>query len=244
MVAFSDAERDAVYKAIFTRRDIRRFRDDPIPDGVLERLLEAAHHAPSVGFSQPWDLVVVRETETKAEIAEIADRAIAAAREGYKEPRRSEFAELKLEGIRESPVNVCVTCDPTRGAPHVLGRSSMRRTDVYSTCLAVQNLWLAARAEGIGVGWVSVLYPHEVREALDIPAHVKPIAYLCLGYPEDGFPDEPVLQQEGWRERLDVETLVHEGGWNPDRATNAAREHGTDSDRGHEPRSRSEPQPR
>ena len=219
MVAFTDAEREAVYKTIYARRDIRRFRDDPIPEEVLERLLQAAHHAPSVGFSQPWDLVVVRDDETKTEIASIAERAIAAAREGYEEPRRSEFAELKLEGIRESPINICVTCDPTRGAPHVLGRNSMKRTDVYSTCLAVQNLWLAARAEGVGVGWVSVLYPYEVQEVLDIPPHVKPIAYLCLGYPEDGFPEEPVLQQEGWRERLDMETLVHEERWEGDETT-------------------------
>ncbi|MGM0386993.1 MAG: 5,6-dimethylbenzimidazole synthase [Natrinema limicola] len=216
MVAFTDAEREAVYKTIYARRDIRRFRDDPIPEEVLERLLQAAHHAPSVGFSQPWDLVVVSDDETKTEIASIAERAIAAAREGYEEPRRSEFAELKLEGIRESPINICVTCDPTRGAPHVLGRNSMKRTDVYSTCLAVQNLWLAARAEGVGVGWVSVLYPYEVQEVLDIPPHVKPIAYLCLGYPEDGFPEEPVLQQEGWCERLDMETLVHEERWEGD----------------------------
>ena len=219
MVAFTDAERDAVYKTIYARRDIRRFRDDPIPDEILERLLQAAHHAPSVGFSQPWDLVVISDDETKTEIASIAERAIAAAREGYEEPRRSEFAALKLEGIRESPINICVTCDPTRGAPHVLGRNSMKRTDVYSTCLAVQNLWLAARAEGVGVGWVSVLYPYEVQEVLDIPPHVKPIAYLCLGYPKDGFPEEPVLQQEGWRERLDMETLVHEERWEGDEST-------------------------
>ncbi|QCC55934.1 5,6-dimethylbenzimidazole synthase [Natronorubrum bangense] len=219
MVSFTDDERDAVYKTIYARRDIRRFRDDPIPEAVLERLIQAAHHAPSVGFSQPWDLIVVRDDETKVEIAEIADRAIAAAREGYKEPTRSEFAALKLEGIRESPVNICVTCDPTRGAPHVLGRSSMKRTDVYSTCLAVQNLWLAARAEGVGVGWVSVLYPYELQDVLGIPPHVKPVAYLCLGYPEDGFPEEPVLQQEGWRERLDVDALVHEGCWEGDQST-------------------------
>ncbi|WP_121740769.1 5,6-dimethylbenzimidazole synthase [Natronorubrum halophilum] len=219
MTSFTAEERDAVYKTIYARRDIRRFRGDPIPGDVLERLVRAAHHAPSVGFSQPWDLVVVRDEGTKTEIAEIADRAIAAAREGYAEPRKSTFAALKLEGIRESPVNICVTCDPTRGAPHVLGRSSMQRTDVYSTCLAVQNLWLAARAEGVGVGWVSVLYPYEVQEVLGIPPHVKPVAYLCLGYPEGGFPDEPVLQQEGWRDRLEVEPLVHDERWNATEST-------------------------
>ncbi|MGQ3413359.1 5,6-dimethylbenzimidazole synthase [Natrinema sp. LN54] len=224
MVDFTAAERDAVYKTIYARRDIRRFRDEPIPDDVLERVIAAAHHAPSVGFSQPWDFVVVRDEGTKADIASIAERAIAAAREGYEEPKRAAFADLKLEGIRESPVNVCVTCDPTRDAPHVLGRSSMKRTDVYSTCLAVQNLWLAARAEGVGVGWVSVLYPYEVQEILGIPPHVKPVAYLCLGYPADGFPDEPVLQQEGWRDRLDVDALVHEERWNPDRTPVADRD--------------------
>lgn len=218
MVSFTDAERDALYKAIYARRDIRRFRSDPVSEDVLGRLIQAAHHAPSVGFSQPWDLVIVRENETKAEIAEIAERAIAAAREGYEEPRRSEFAQLKLEGIREAPINICVTCDPTRGEPHVLGRSSMRETDVYSTCLAVQNLWLAARAEGVGVGWVSVLYPAEVRDVLEIPPHIDPIAYLCLGYPEGDFPEEPVLETEGWRERLEVDELVHEERWD-DEAT-------------------------
>ncbi|MDG5778864.1 5,6-dimethylbenzimidazole synthase [Haloarculaceae archaeon H-GB1-1] len=214
MVDFTREEREAVYRAIYARRDIRRFRPDPVPDDVVERLIDAAHHAPSVGFSQPWDIVVVDDEETKLEIKDIASRAIAAAQQGYTE-RKEDFGKLKLEGIEESPLNVCITCDPTRGAPHVLGRNTMREMDVYSTCLAVQNLWLAARAEGVGVGWVSFLYPHEVREVLDIPHHVQPVAYLCIGYPEGGFPEEPVLQQEGWRERIDVEELVHYGGWDP-----------------------------
>ncbi|WP_255193725.1 5,6-dimethylbenzimidazole synthase [Natronobeatus ordinarius] len=212
MVAFSDDEIRAVYETIYARRDVRRFRGEPIPDDALERIVDAAHHAPSVGFSQPWDFVVIRDEGTKAEIAAIASRAIEAASVAYEESRREAFGRLKLEGIEDAPVNVCVTCDPTRGEPHVLGRSSMRRTDVYSTCLAVQNLWLAARAEGIGVGWVSFLYPSEVREVLGIPPHVKPIAYLCVGYPET-FPDEPILQTEGWRDRLDLEELVHLERW-------------------------------
>lgn len=216
MVEFSSGEREAIYKAIYARRDIRRFSGDPIPDAVLSRLLDAAHNAPSVGFSQPWDFVVVRDDGTKAEIASIAERAIAAAREGYREPRKSDFGRLKLEGITDAPVNICVTCDPTRDAPHVLGRNTMQEMDVYSTCLAVQNLWLAARAEGVGVGWVSFLYPHELRDVLDVPPHIRPVAYLCVGYPEDGFPREPVLQREGWRERIDGDELIHEGRWNPD----------------------------
>lgn len=214
MVEFGEREREAVYKSIYTRRDIRRFSGETIPEEILERVLDAAHHAPSVGFSQPWDFVVIKEEKTKDEVAAIAERAIAAAREGYQEPRKSDFGELKLEGITDSPVNICVTCDPTRDAPHVLGRNTMQEMDVYSTCLAVQNLWLAARAEGVGVGWVSFLYPHELRNVLDIPHHIQPVAYLCVGYPENGFPEEPVLQQQGWRERIDEDELVHYGKWN------------------------------
>ncbi|XGI83392.1 5,6-dimethylbenzimidazole synthase [Halorutilales archaeon Cl-col2-1] len=212
MTSFTDDEIDSFHRLVRSRRDIRRFRSDEVPDDVLERMLDAAHHAPSVGFSQPWDFVLVEDDDKKSEIKDVAERAINAAEEAYREPRKSEFGRLKLEGIEESPVNICVTCDPTRDAPHVLGRNSMRRADVYSTCLAVQNLWLAARAEGVGVGWVSFLYPHEVREILGIPHHVEPIAYLCVGYPEE-FPDEPTLQKEGWRERIDLEDLVHRGSW-------------------------------
>jgi 5,6-dimethylbenzimidazole synthase len=217
MVEFGPKEQEAVYKSIYTRRDIRRFNGDPISDEALARILDAAHHAPSVGFSQPWDFVIVEDDETKTEVASIAERAIAAAREGYQEPQKSDFGELKLEGITDAPVNICVTCDSTRDAPHVLGRNTMQQMDVYSTCLAVQNLWLAARVEGIGVGWVSFLYPHELREVLDIPSHVDPIAYLCVGHPENGFPDEPVLQQQGWRERIDGDELIHYGAWNSDK---------------------------
>jgi 5,6-dimethylbenzimidazole synthase len=217
MVEFGPRDREAVYKSIYSRRDIRRFAADPVPEDVLTRILDAAHNAPSVGFSQPWDFVVIEDEQTKSAVTVIAERAIAAAREGYEEPRKSDFGQLKLEGITDAPVNICVTCDPTRDAPHVLGRNTMQRMDVYSTCLAVQNLWLAARAEGIGVGWVSFLYPHELREVLHIPHHVQPVAYLCVGYPEDGFPAEPVLQREGWRSRIDRTELVHYDEWDPSR---------------------------
>lgn len=125
MVEFGASEREAVYKSIYTRRDIRRFSAETIPGEVLERILDAAHHAPSVGFSQPWDFVVIEDEKTKDEIAAIAERAIAAAREGYQGPRKSDFSELKLEGIIDAPVNICITCDPTRDAPHVLGRNTM-----------------------------------------------------------------------------------------------------------------------
>ena len=154
---FSESERDAVYRAIFERRDVRRnFLPTPIPDHILMRVLTAAHHAGSVGFMQPWDFVVVR------------DRATTGSEELFQKPmpkppyvtrgkRAALYRNLKLEGIEEAPINIGVTCSRQRGGPHVLGRSKVRDTDLYSTCCAIQNLWLAARAEGIGVGWVSIL---------------------------------------------------------------------------------------
>ena len=129
----------------------------------------------------------------------------------FDEPRPSHYLSLKLEGIMESPVNVCVTCDPTR-AEVVLGRNSIPETDLYSTCCAVQNLWLAARAEGVGVGWVSILKQAQLRQILGVPHHVIPVAYLCLGYPVE-YTTEPVLRAAGWRDRLDLEDLVHFDGW-------------------------------
>jgi 5,6-dimethylbenzimidazole synthase len=208
---FSEPERVAVYRAIFSRRDIRRFRPDPVPDEVQWRLLKAAHHGPSVGFMQPWNFIVVRNLAVKSQVKALFDREHAAAACFYDEPQRSKYLGFKLEGIMEAPVNLCVTCDPTRGGV-VLGRNSQPETDIYSTCCAIENLWLAARAEGIGVGWVSILKSAQLRDILRIPPHVVPVAYLCLGYPEK-FPDEPMLQTERWRDRLPLESLVFADGW-------------------------------
>ena len=209
--AFAEAEREAVYRAIYQRRDIRNFRSTPIPDATLARIIRAAHHGPSVGFMQPWDFILVRDMERRQRVKDLFDREREAAACFFDEPRRSAYLSLKLEGIQESPVNVCITCDPTR-ADVVLGRNSMPETDVYSTCCAVQNLWLAARSEGVGVGWVSILKLPQLRGILGIPPHIIPVAYLCLGYPVE-FPPEPGLQTAGWRNRLPIEQLVHFDGW-------------------------------
>jgi len=211
MDTFSESERAAVYRAIFSRRDIRQFRSDPVSDELVWRLLEAAHHGPSVGFMQPWNFVVVRDSRVKAEVKALFERERQAAACFYDEPKRSQYLALKLEGIMEAPVNLCVTCDPTR-AEIVLGRNSQPETDVYSTCCAIENLWLAARAEGVGVGWVSILKLPQLRQILSIPPHVVPVAYLCIGYPQ-AFPDEPMLQSENWRHRLSVQDLVFHDGW-------------------------------
>jgi 5,6-dimethylbenzimidazole synthase len=211
MLRFSEDQRSTVYEAIFGRRDIRRFRPDQLPDEILGRLLDAAHHGPPVGFMQPWNFIVVHNPEVKSQVKALFERERLAAACFYDEPQRSKYLSLKLEGIMEAPVNLCVTCDPTRGGV-VLGRNSQPETDVYSTCCAIQNLWIAARAEGIGVGWVSILKLPQLREILAIPPHVLPVAYLCIGYPES-FPEEPMLQTERWRERLPLEQLVYSDRW-------------------------------
>src|SRR5258708_5651787 len=167
---FTEEERRGLYRAIYERRDVRSsFKPDAIPDNVLARLLDAAHHAPSVGFMQPWDFIVIADVAVRTQVKELflAERQRAAR--AFEEPRRSQYLAYKLEGILDAPLNLCVTCDPTRGGV-VLGRSSIPETDVYSTCLAIENLWLAARAEGVGVGWVSILQIDGLREALGIPS--------------------------------------------------------------------------
>jgi 5,6-dimethylbenzimidazole synthase len=156
MHSFSEAERAAVYKAIMLRRDIRRqFESTLIPQDVLVRILSAAHQAGSVGFMQPWDFILIEDRALRQRVLDsfVGERDRCANL--YEGPRRELFLSLKLEGILESALNLCITCDRARGGPHVLGRSTILETDLYSTCCAIQNLWLASRAEGIGVGWVS-----------------------------------------------------------------------------------------
>ena len=206
-------ERRGVYRAIYGRRDVRaEFLPAPIPDGVLARVLRAAHHAPSVGFMQPWNFLVVRDGAVRRAVREAFLRERDRAASLYDEPRRSVFLGLKLEGILDAPINLCVTCDPARGGPHVLGRSAVRETDVYSTCCAIQNFWLAARAEGVGVGWVSILQPGELKTILGIPEPVVIVAYLCVGYVSE-FKETPDLARAGWRHRLPLEELVFEDRW-------------------------------
>ncbi len=210
---FSDEERAAVYKAIRLRRDIRRqFEGTPISRDALARILSAAHHAGSVGFMQPWDFILIEDRATREQVLQSFLRERDRSAKFYEDARRDLYLSLKLEGILESAMNVCVTCDRTRGGPHVLGRSSILETDLYSTCCAVQNLWLAGRAEGVGVGWVSILDPNELARILGLPDHVVPVAYLCMGYVRE-FPDRPELQRAGWRQRLPLSELVHLNHW-------------------------------
>ena len=213
---FSDEEKGGLYRIIFSRRDVRSgFVGGRIPDDALNRILDAAHHAPSVGFSQPWNFIIIRDAATRRRVKESFDEERLLAAQGAEEPRRSKYLSLKLEGILDSDINVCVTYDPTRFGPFVIGRNSIPETGVYSVCCAVQNLWLAARAEGVGVGWVSILSNDVLRDALGLPEHVVPVAYLCLGY-VDRFSDRPDLEKTGWLPRLPLEDVVHYERWKAD----------------------------
>ncbi|MER7835742.1 nicotinate-nucleotide--dimethylbenzimidazole phosphoribosyltransferase [Streptomyces sp. NPDC096040] len=208
--AYDDAEREAVLKVMRERRDIRNgFRGDPIPHEVLLRVLEAAHTAPSVGHSQPWDFVVIRSAETRRSMHELAMRQRDAYAKSLPKGRAKQFKELKIEAILDTPVNIVVTADPTRGGRHTLGRHTQPQMAPYSAALAVENLWLAARAEGLGVGWVSFFDEREMVRALGLPEHLEVIAYLCVGY-VDEFPDEPELMQAGWSKRRPLSWVVHE----------------------------------
>lgn len=210
---FDRTARDAVYRAIFTRRDIRgQFLPRPVPDEILARLLTAAHHAPSVGYMQPWNFILIRDAARKAQIRDLVRQASTEEVRHIENERQGLYRSLKLDGIVEAPVNLCVTCDRSRAATSPLGRWHNPEMDLYSTVCAVQNLWLAARAEGIGVGWVSILDKEDLKSLLGIPPHVTPVAYLCLGYVPD-FAVKPELESKGWRKRLAIEELIASESW-------------------------------
>jgi len=209
---FSELRKEGLYDAIYKRRDVREFFPDPVPEDVLERILSAAHHAGSVGLMQPWNFLIIRDLKTRQEVFRNFCSANEKAAERFSGEKRVLYDSLKLEGILECPINICVTCDPSRLGPHVLGRDSIAETDVFSTCCAIQNLWLAARAEGLGVGWVSILNVNELKEELKIPQHILPVAYLCVGYPKE-FLDRPMLEKVGWAKRKPVEELIFHDFW-------------------------------
>lgn len=210
---FTEDEKRGFYKAIYSRRDVRsHFTSKPIEDEILSKILHAAHHAPSVGFSQPWNFILIKSEETKRKIKLSFEEEKNRSSQLIEEPKRSKYLSFKLEGILESPVNLCVTYDPTKFGPFVIGRSSIPEAGLYSVCCAIQNLWLSARAEGVGLGWVSILSNDALKDALELPEHVIPVAYLCLGY-VDEFAEKPDLETAGWLPRLDLKDVVYFEKW-------------------------------
>jgi 5,6-dimethylbenzimidazole synthase len=205
---FTAQERAAVYRAIALRRDVRaEFLSDPVDDDTIARVLGAAHRAPSVGLSQPWRFIVIRSRTTRRTIHEAFLRANAEATADYDEATTGRYESLKLAGILDAPVGICVTCDDDPARGNGLGRRSVPETARYSTVCAIQNLWLAARVEGLGVGWVSIVNQDEVRTTLAIPQHVAIVAYLCVGYVST-FAPVADLERDGWETRTPLADVL------------------------------------
>jgi len=210
---FTDEEKQGFYKAVYSRRDVRaHFTSESISDDTLKKILHAAHHAPSVGFSQPWNFILIKDNNTKEAIKKSFQIEHERASKLVDSERKSDYLSLKLEGIMESPINICVTYDPTKFGPFVIGRTSIPEAGMYSVCCAIQNLWLAARIEGLGLGWVSILSNDVLKKHLELPEHVIPIAYLCLGHVTN-FETKPDLERAGWLPRLDLNDVVFYEKW-------------------------------
>jgi 5,6-dimethylbenzimidazole synthase len=213
---FSDFEKEVFYKVIFSRRDVRKkFIDKTIDDKTIHTILMAAHHAPSVGFSQPWNFILIKDRDTRNKIKNsfLKERLKSMNHLKDDKEKQRKYLSLKLEGIMESDLNICVTYDHNRFGPFIIGRMTIKEAGIYSVCCAIQNLWLAARVEDIGVGWVSIINNSDLTEILNLPNNIKPIAYLCLGY-VDKFNEIPDLEESKWLKRLDLQEVVFFERWN------------------------------
>jgi 5,6-dimethylbenzimidazole synthase len=204
---FDEVFRETFRDLVLWRRDVRRFRRDPIDPRLMHSLLELASHAPSVGHCQPWRFVLVESADRRTDVRSSFARANARALENYDGDRRAQYARLKLEGLENAPVHVAVFADEAAEEGSGLGRRTMPETLLYSVVAAIQTLWLAARAEGLGVGWVSILEPEVVHRALDVPQSWTLVAYLCIGWPVEEHLD-PELDRHRWQQRLDVERMI------------------------------------
>ena len=210
MNPFSPDEIEAVYKAIAERRDVRHFLPGPLAPALLTRLLAAAHRAPSVGFMQPWRFIRVTDPALRATLHQLVEQERLRTAQAL-EARENEFMRLKVEGVRECG-ELLVTALMDRREEHIFGRRTLPEMDLASVACAIQNLWLAARAEGIGMGWVSLFDPEQLRRALRMPVGAKPVAILCLGHVESFYP-RPMLETEGWAPRRELADLVFENHW-------------------------------
>lgn len=207
---YPDADIAAIYRVIRERRDMRHFRPGPLPEGMLARLLQAAHYAPSVGFMQPWRFIRITRPEVRGALQEIveAERQRTAAALGEKQQA---FLQLKVEGLRDC-AEVLVAALMDGRERHVFGRRTLPEMDLASVACAIQNMWLAARAEGIGLGWVSIFDPAAVADLLQLPEGAKAVAILCIGQ-VDAFYEQPMLQQENWARRQPLAELVFDDSW-------------------------------
>ena len=208
--AFSDTEREAVYRAIFERRDMRHFAGGTVAPDVMRRLLTAAHHAPSVGYMQPWRFVRVATHALRADLKALVEREREQTAQALGE-RAEAFMRLKVEGLMDA-AEVWVAALAEGRERHVFGRRTLPQMDLCSVACAIQNLWLAARAEGLGMGWVSMFDPHAVAALLGMPEGAEPVALLCIG-PVHRFYDQPMLEQARWSDRAVLDNLLFEDRW-------------------------------
>lgn len=208
---YSDSERTAIYRVMAERRDMRHFvPNSHVPENVLRRILEAAHQAPSVGLMQPWRFVRITESATRDAIKELVDAERLHTAEALG-PREAEFLALKVEGIGDCAELLVVALGEHR-EKHIFGRRTMPHMDLASVSCAIQNMWLAARAEGLGMGWVSLFEPTDLAALLRLPDGADPIAILCLG-PVPEFPDRPELEIVGWTTARPLDELVYTDTW-------------------------------
>lgn len=208
---YTETERAAIYRVIYERRDMRHFLPDPIAPELLTRLLQAAHHAPSVGFMQPWRFIRITEPALRSQIHALVEQERIATAQALDE-REDEFMKLKVEGILEcGEILIAALCEQRE--KHIFGRRTLPEMDVASLSCAIQNMWLVARAEGIGMGWVSMFAPEALKTVLAMPDDSQPLAILCLGHVE-AFYDKPMLEQQHWAERQELNSLLFENSWN------------------------------
>jgi len=207
---FDETEIAALYRAIYQRRDMRHFRKDPVDEQTLMRLLDAAHHGPSVGFMQPWRFIRITATELRTRLHALVERERQLTAQALGE-RQDEFMKLKVEGILDCGELLVAALMPQR-EQHIFGRRTLPEMDLASVACAIQNLWLAARAEGLAMGWVSLFDPEQLMQLLQMPPGSKPVAILCLGH-TDEFYDEPMLQKEKWATRASLADYVMENHW-------------------------------
>ena len=210
--AFDEPTITALHTVIAARRDVRRYRPDPIPPELLGDVLASGHRAPSVGHSQPWRFIVVTDQTIRDRAALLADRERLRQAEQLSPDRRARLLDLQLEGIREAPQGIVVACDRRAPAAGVLGRASFPDTDLWSCACAVQNIWLAARAAGLGVGWVTLFQPADLAELLGLPEGVETLGWLCIGWPDER-PPAPGLERNGWSSRLPLDDVVLADRW-------------------------------
>ena len=211
--AFSLPEQQAVYRAIYERRDMRHFSGGVVDDAVLQRLLRAAHHAPSVGLMQPWRFIRIRSLAVRQGIHAIVEQERLLTAKALGE-REDEFMKLKVQGVLDAAEVLVVALPPGR-EQHIFGRRTLPQMDLASTACAIQNLWLAARAEGLGMGWVSMFCPRQLGALLHMPEGSQPIAVLCLG-PVNAFYEQPMLQAEKWAQRAKLTDMVFDDRWPAD----------------------------